>query len=155
MAEAPPYECFAYEAIDNATIMYHPKCDGAATPSMPIPQNLYPNPQGVYVMSQVTNQPDGCPVMYEVQVSAFFEQTSRNWTRKEAFSAKDDQDVDSKVAQFQVGAGHPKPDVVHIIDQEFDRTYRWRARSVNGNGQLSEWSDWVGRFCPNHNSCSD
>jgi hypothetical protein len=151
--EPPPWECFVYEAIDEGAIMYHPKCEGAPSPMMPIPQVQYPDKEGFYLLSQVTNQPEGCPVLYEVQMSAFFQNVSRNWTRKELFAAEDDQDADVAVARFAVGTGHPFPDVNHDVDQEFDRTYRWRARSVNGNGQASDWSDWIAKNCENHSSC--
>jgi hypothetical protein len=153
---APPYECFVYEAIDNTTVMYHPKCDGAPAPSIPVPLVAYPYKDGFYILSQVKNQPEGCPVLYEVEMScAFNPLLDRDWHQKEAFAEKDDQDPSATAVKFQVGAGHPKPNVVHPIDVEFDRTYRWRARAVNGNGQMSEWSDWQGKSCGNHSDCKD
>ncbi len=153
---APPYECFVYEAIDNTVILYNPKCDGAPMPSIPVPLVAYPYKDGYYVMSQVKNQPDGCPVLYEVEMLCEFHPwLQRDWHEKEAFSDQDDQDSSANTVKFKVGAGYPKPNANHMLDVELSRTYRWRARAVNGNGQLSEWSDWLGKFCINHSSCND
>ncbi len=131
-----------------------PRCDGAPMPTTPRPiKTGYWDAAANVVVTQVTNQPAGCLVLYEID--ARFE--NQNWKTTGQLAPKYPA-MALRAAEATPMAGLPAGQLRFKVlssdprDLGNRRIYAgllgqyelvdWRVRAINGNGQKSSWSDW-------------
>lgn len=129
---------------------YSPKCAGAPVPQMPDALKFgYDNVSRATValaVSPVTNQPSGCPVLYEIRVALSqggapvnFEDTAfRLIFRAEEATQTTDQRVVFRVSAASTGERLRLYDV-----NKYYAGHLFRVRAINGGGLVSSFSPFT------------
>jgi hypothetical protein len=129
--------------LDHLNFVADPHCAGAPPPSVPNPIDftyalLTHAPSSLEIkFGRVVNQPNQCPVLYEVLVHG---------------EQGDEPNIESATMRFVFRAQDeitpPEPNFLSIR-KEFSGggpisapALRWKIRSMNGNGMASPWSEY-------------